>query len=119
MVRVWGVLGLFSFAFTLYVLLDVVLTDSSLVRNLPKLTWVLIVLFVPLVGGIVWLVAGRPQQATAAPGGARSRSGRRDHPAGRNRREPPKGPDDDPDFLRSLEERLREDDRDPDDDPRR
>ena len=108
MIRVWGVLGLLGLAFTIYCLLDVVLTDSELVRNLPKPVWVLVVLLVPLAGGVVWLLAGRPAEATAAPGGARSRAGRRDHPAGRARRPRPrpKGPDDDPEFLRRLDERL-------------
>lgn len=113
MIRVYGLLSLLSFGFFLYCLLDVALSESTLVRNLPKLTWVFIVVFVPLIGGIVWLVAGRPERAALAPGSTRSRGqgGRnastRGHPV-RRREPPPRGPDDDPDFLRRLDDRLRE-----------
>jgi len=111
-VRVYGVLSVVYFVFFLYCLLDVVLSEQSLVRNLPKLVWVFIVLIVPLAGGIAWLVAGRPEHATAAPGSTRSRGSGRDSAgrAGRGgrRKRPPMGPDDDPDFLRRLDEQLRD-----------
>lgn len=112
MVRIYALLALFYVAFFLYVLLDVALSEPSLVRNLPKLTWVLLVVLVPLAGGIAWLVAGRPEHATATPGSTRSRrrgSGRKASPhgsPGRRNDPPPLGPDDDPEFLRRLDERL-------------
>lgn len=118
MVRVYGVLSVVYFVFFLYCLLDVVLSEPSLVRNLPKLVWVFIVLIVPLAGGIAWLVAGRPENATAAPGSTRSRnsgSGRAGRGDRRGRQPPPMGPEDDPDFLRRLDEQLR--DSGSDDDP--
>lgn len=52
-----------------YCVVDVVVTDSMLVRNLPKSTWLFLVIFVPTVGSIVWLVAGRPEGASLAVGG--------------------------------------------------
>lgn len=111
MVRVYGVLSVVYFVFFLYCLLDVVLSEPGLVRNLPKLVWVVIVVIVPLAGGIAWLVAGRPENATAAPGSTRSRDRGRD-PGGRGgrqgRQSPPMGPEDDPDFLRRLDEQLRD-----------
>lgn len=112
MVRVYGLLSLLYLVFFLYCLLDVVLSEPSLVRNLPKLAWVFIVLIVPLAGGIAWLVAGRPEHATAAPGSTRSRhrgSGRHASTRGNagRRSDPPMGPEDDPDFLRRLDEQLR------------
>lgn len=114
MVRAAGLLSLLSLAFTLYCLLDVVLTDGERVRNLPKATWVVIVLVLPVVGGIVWLLGGRPAGGTARPGGPDRRPPGRDHPAGSSRRAP-KGPDDDPDFLRRLDEELRREDPDDED----
>lgn len=111
MVRVYGVLSVAYFVFFLYCLLDVVLSEPGLVRNLPKLVWVLIVLIVPLAGGIAWLVAGRPENATAAPGSTRSRDhgrGRGKRGGRRGREPPPMGPDDDPDFLRRLDDELRD-----------
>jgi hypothetical protein len=80
-------------AFSIYCLIDVVRSESSEVRGLPKLVWVLLVLVFPLAGGIAWFVAGRPRGTT---------------PLGVDRLARPKtgpvvlGPDDDPDFLRSI-----------------
>ncbi len=103
MLRFAGLLSLVAFAAYLYCVLDVVLTEESRVRNLPKILWVVVVLFLPLVGCIAWAVGGRPTGLHVRPGG----TVRPDHPAGRARPSPPKGPDDDPRFLRSLEDRLR------------
>lgn len=47
----------------IYCLIDLISTDEHAVRNLPKLVWLLLVLFFPLVGSIAWLAAGRPQRA--------------------------------------------------------
>ena len=56
-------LGVVAFAFWLYCLIDVIVTPSDRTRFLPKAAWVLLVLFFPFVGSIVWLVVGRPQKA--------------------------------------------------------
>jgi hypothetical protein len=74
---------------TIYAFVDCLQTDGRLVRILPKPVWLLVVL-VPVLGPIVWLVAGR----TDFRGGRPPRSPGR--PPG------PRGPDDDPDFLRRL-----------------
>jgi hypothetical protein len=42
-------------------LVDVICSDEQRVRHLPKLLWVTIVLFLPLIGSGLWLVLGRPQ----------------------------------------------------------
>lgn len=118
----YGAMSLLLFAFTFYCLLDVVLTDEHEVRNLPKLVWVLLVVLLWGIGGMVWLLAGRPARQGAAPGGGaapplRGAGPQRqpgNHPVGRDRLAPPpvnrapRGPDDDPDFLRRLDERLRD-----------
>ncbi len=64
-----GLGGAVLFFLWIYCVVDVVVTDSMLVRNLPKLTWLFLVVFVPTVGSIVWLVAGRPEGASLAVGG--------------------------------------------------
>lgn len=110
MARILGLLSVAYFVFFLYVLLDVVLSEQADVRNLPKLLWVLVVLVVPLAGGIAWLVAGRPERGTIAPGGAGPPGRRPDRnaPTRGRRARPPLGPDDDPDFLRRIDEQLRD-----------
>ena len=59
-----GVVGLVLLALWLYCIIDVITTDESTVRHLPKMVWLLIVVFLPDIGSIVWLVAGRPEKAS-------------------------------------------------------
>lgn len=54
--------GLVTFALWVFSLVDVIGTDEARMRHLPKLWWLLLVLFFPFVGSIAWLVAGRPEQ---------------------------------------------------------
>lgn len=115
-------LGLLFLGFWLYCILDVAMADPSLVRNLPKIVWLVLVVVVPTVGGVAWLIAGRPSEATARPGSTDRRRprppiARPDRSSGAPRQRPPRqapprrsaprGPDDDPDFLRRLDEELR------------
>lgn len=117
-----GVGSVLMFGFILYCVLDVVMAEPVLIRNLPKLVWLLLVIFVPLIGGIAWLVAGRPERAGLAPGSRESRGrlppGQRYSTRGNSGADPwpspppPLGPDDDPEFLRRLDEKRRRPDED-------
>jgi hypothetical protein len=86
-------------ALLIYCLIDLIQTPDAEVRNLPKLVWFLLILVIPLVGGIGWLVAGRPQR-----GAARQVPWPSTQTAGFPEYERPsvRGPEDDPDFLREL-----------------
>src|SRR5690606_5706351 len=41
-------------------LIDVISAEEHRVRNLPKTLWLFVVILLPLVGSVLWLVAGRP-----------------------------------------------------------
>jgi Phospholipase_D-nuclease N-terminal len=101
-------------AFTLYALIDCLARDEDEIRALPKVIWVLIILlFMPL-GPVAWFIAGRPRGSAARParrpddapedvvGGYSLGTG---SPTGRGGR--PLAPDDDPEFLRRLDEQQR------------
>ena len=62
-----GVLGLAVLALWVFCLIDVITTDESLCRNLPKTVWLLLVVFLPAVGSLAWLLAGRPLPAADLP----------------------------------------------------
>jgi hypothetical protein len=47
-------------------LVECIQTPAHLVRNLEKPWWIVLIIFVPLVGCIAWLVAGRPVGRPAA-----------------------------------------------------
>jgi hypothetical protein len=94
--------GLALLAFWLYCLFDVITTPDEESRSLPKLLWVVIVVLLIPVGGLFWLLLGRPN----GPRVPRALFAD-DRPS---RPEAPKGPDDDPDFLKDLDRRLRDED---------
>ena len=73
-----GAFGLALLGLWVYCVFDVITTDESLIRNLPKLLWVAIVLFIPDIGSIAWLVAGRPQKAAFGIAGGPSYGPRRE-----------------------------------------
>jgi hypothetical protein len=86
-----------------YCVLNIITTPDEQVRNLPKLLWLLLVLFFPIVGGVAWLVAGRPQGPVDLPyKGNRGIPPEYDRPG----RATASSPDDDEAFLRSLRERA-------------
>ncbi|GAA3584050.1 PLDc N-terminal domain-containing protein [Nonomuraea rosea] len=94
-------LGLVTLVLWLYCLFDVITTSDVLCRNLPKIGWVIIVLLFPLVGSIIWLVAGRPQSAASAATRP-SAFPEYDRPG----RFAATSPDDDEEFLRRCRERA-------------
>jgi len=52
--------GLVVLAMWVFSLVEVISSDEGAVRHLPKVWWLLIVLFFPFAGSVAWLVAGRP-----------------------------------------------------------
>ena len=74
-----------------YGLVDVIRTEGRLTRGISKPAWIIVQIVLPVLGAILWLLIGRPRGA-AQP--------RPSYPH-------PVAPDDDPDFLRNLEARRR------------
>lgn len=91
---------LVELALLVYCLIDCIQTDSVLVRNLSKTTWVFLIIIVPLVGSIAWLVAGRPEQQARGhrvPWPATQTAGFPEYERPRAT-----SPDDDPEFLADM-----------------
>lgn len=66
---------------TIYAVVEVAQMRSSNVRTMPSWLWAVAVICLPVVGPLLWFIFGRPR---------------------RNPRPRPKGPDDDPNFLRGV-----------------
>lgn len=125
----WVLLFLFLEGCWLYCLVDAALTPAEEYRGLPKTRWIGIIVATFIVGAIAWLVARRRSGWSrswvadparhltlasmddltwypgTAPDGAIAR-----HPAGRSRQAGLTEvccPDDDPEFLRLLDSRIR------------
>jgi hypothetical protein len=81
----YGFIGFLFFAFWIWALFDCIATDSTLVRNLPKLVWILLIVFLFAIGGVAWVLLGRPQRAASRSRGTsaprmRRPSSSEDHP---------------------------------------
>ena len=89
----WLMVRLFVFLAAVQLVLLVLALISALsadrVRTLPRALWVLVVLLIPLLGPLAYFVFGRPLPAP--------REGPVRRPPSR-----PASPDDDPEFLRSM-----------------
>ena len=89
--------------FTIFTTVFAISAKPNEVRLLPKWLWVVLCLIVPTIGGLLYITIGRP---IAKPGF--TASGTR-----------VVAPDDDPDFLRNLRDRLaKNDDEDGDQKPK-
>ena len=92
--------------FWVYTVLEVITTDEARMRNLPKMTWLLLVVLLLEIGALAWWVAGRPQgQARSLPyKGNTGIPPEYDRPG----RATAYSPDDDAAFLAQLRERAEE-----------
>jgi len=106
-VRLFLILVAVAVVLQIFAAVDAILAERLRVRGLPKAVWIIVIIFLPLVGALLWFFVGRPRRSSAMPGtqapGASGR-GRRTGPAR------PQGPDDDADFLRRLQRDLDKDD---------
>jgi len=93
-----------------YCLVECLQAADHEVRTLPKPAW-LFVIVLPVIGPLLWLIAGRPHRARhSRPPRAVSRPAYDDAPlpADEAPRTYPLGPDDDPEFLEQLRRREQE-----------
>lgn len=74
-----------------YGLVDLIRTDARLTRGISKTAWIFVQVLLPVVGATLWFLLGRPRATDTTPVAY-------SHPV---------APDDDPDFLRNLEIRRR------------
>jgi hypothetical protein len=87
----------FLVVFTVFTTVFAASANKQEVRLLPKWAWVLLCLFIPFFGGLLYLMVGRPlRTGPAAPKGKKRVI----------------APDDDPNFLRDLSKKIRKDDED-------
>ena len=81
--------------FTVFTTVFAASANPRSVRLLPKWIWVALCVLVTPVGGIFYILVGRPVGGSPAGGQSKAKAS--------------KAPDDDPEFLRKLAERLKRD----------
>ncbi len=94
------------FVLWVFCVVDVIGTPERRVRHLPKVAWIILVLFFPLVGSLAWLLVGRSgrerpltREQGAAPGFPEYE---------RPGRAAAADPEKDAEFLRQVRERAEE-----------
>ncbi|GAA2838794.1 PLD nuclease N-terminal domain-containing protein [Kitasatospora paracochleata] len=90
-------------ALWVWAFIDCLTTPEDEIRHLPKVVWIIVVLFFPLVGSIAWLVVGRDRTSArrrGVPWPAGPTAGFPEYERPQARRVV--APDDDPEFLASL-----------------
>ena len=90
-------LVILGIAVIIYALFDCIMSRAESVRSISKPAWIFTILLVPLLGAGLWFLFGRP---------------RGDDRPGQRQMRGPTAPDDDPQFLRNLEIRRRQEARD-------
>lgn len=91
-----ALLAVLSVGLTIFALADCLQTAEGKVRGLPRWAWIVLIVLIPWIGPITWLVVGKDRSDPTGPG-------RRRPPP----RQGPSAPDDDPEFLRRLDEEIR------------
>lgn len=92
MPRLLVVLAFALVAVDVFAIVDVILTDRSRVRAMPKVLWVLVIVLLPVIGVVLWFMLGKARSS----GFGRTRT---------------VAPDDDPDFLRKMRVKEEQDER--------
>ncbi|MET0417085.1 MAG: PLD nuclease N-terminal domain-containing protein [Actinoplanes sp.] len=88
MVRLFILLAAVQLVLLILALISCLSADR--VRNAPRPVWVLVIILIPVIGPLSYFVWGRPQPPPSEGGTVR-------------RAPRPASPDDDPDFLRSMD----------------
>ncbi|MEU7901832.1 PLDc N-terminal domain-containing protein [Actinoplanes sp. NPDC049118] len=89
MVRLFVLLAAVQLVLLVLALIGALSADR--VRNMPRALWLLVILLIPLLGPLAYFAWGRPVPPPREGGPIRTRGPR------------PTSPDDDPDFLRSMD----------------
>ncbi len=103
MVKVEVFFGVVSLLLFVYCLVEAISTPAGHARNLPKVAWILMIIFLPFAGSVAWLAAGRPV-APKSQAGASSAFPEYERPG----RAAGVTPESDEEFLRRVRERAEE-----------
>lgn len=89
--------AILSIAIAIFALADCIQTADDKVRGLPKWAWIVLIVLIPWIGPITWLIVGKDRTGGSGRGPGR----------GGPQRTGPLAPDEDPEFLRRLDEDIR------------
>ncbi|WP_082600710.1 PLDc N-terminal domain-containing protein [Agromyces sp. Root81] len=94
MVRFYVVLIVAAVVFSIYAVADCAFFDRMRIRGLSRGWWIVVIIFVPIIGGLLWFLIGRGRAGRSSGGRSRTLA-----------------PDDDAEFLRQLGTEAEQDER--------
>lgn len=94
MARLLFGLGVAAVIFTIYAVADCAFFDRTRIRGLRRGWWIVVILFVPIIGPLLWFIIGRGRANRVGSGRGRTMA-----------------PDDDTEFLRQLRDDAAQDER--------
>jgi hypothetical protein len=89
------ILAVAAVIFTIYAVADCAFFDRTRIRGLRRGWWIVVIIFVPIIGALLWFIIGRGRAGRVGRGGS-SRT---------------VAPDDDAEFLRQLRNDAEQDER--------
>ncbi|WP_460750067.1 PLD nuclease N-terminal domain-containing protein [Myceligenerans cantabricum] len=107
-------LGVLYVALVVYALVDVIQSDDDDRHGLHKGLWVAVIIFLPLVGSIAWIILSyiaRRKKGRASAAGWDRAGGTDPTPLPPAADRPPKGPEDDSEYMWLLEQARRKKER--------
>lgn len=105
-----ALLPVLALALTLYALIDCARTpDEDMPARMPKMLWIILIVMMAVVGPVAWIIVSRVKAAEERGGYVEPTvwSSKEGTSFRRPQRPRPAAPDDDPEFLRRLDEDLR------------
>lgn len=87
---------------TIFAIVDCLQTPDEEVRGLPRIAWLVIILFFPIIGAAAWLIAGRQTGGAGRPRVSWPTGPRTSQPDPQRPTRRVVAPDDDPEFLSQL-----------------
>lgn len=99
----YALFGLITMVLWILCIVDAITRDDAYIQYLPKVVWILIIIFILTLGSVLWLIVGRGQNAPRAFSGPTG-YGEYERPARATAQDPAA----DEAFLRQCRERAEE-----------
>ena len=65
----YALFGLITMMLWIFCIVDAITRDDAYIQYLPKVVWILIIIFIPTLSSVLWLIFGRGRNAPRAYSG--------------------------------------------------
>ncbi|PBC41521.1 hypothetical protein CJ178_07870 [Rhodococcus sp. ACPA4] len=61
----YALFGLITMLLWIFCIVDAITRDDAYIQHVPKVVWILVIIFLPTLGSVLWLIVGRGHNAPA------------------------------------------------------